>query len=84
MRALETRQWVVQAAISGISASIAPDGEITQRTGVFESTSFTTTIGLRRAHSLYARTGDLFASLFAVITALATLWSMRRRRGAVT
>ncbi len=80
MRALETRQWVVQAALSGMSASIAPDGEITHRTELFERTSFTTTVGVRRAHSLFARTGDLFGSIFAVLAGLVTLWTMVRRR----
>lgn len=83
MRALEMRQWVVQAALSGISASIAPDGEISHSTEIFEPASFTTEVGVRPARSLYAKTGDLFPSIFAVVTALATLWFMvhRRREG---
>jgi apolipoprotein N-acyltransferase len=80
MRALETRQWVVQAALSGRSASIAPDGEISHETDLFEKTSFTTTVRLRAPHSLYTRTGDLFPSIFAVLTLLATLWTMIRQR----
>jgi apolipoprotein N-acyltransferase len=80
MRALENRQWVVQAALSGISASIAPDGEITHRTDIFDATAFETEVGVRPPQSLYAKTGDLFASLFAAVAALATLWTMLRRR----
>jgi apolipoprotein N-acyltransferase len=80
MRALENRQWVVQASLSGISAAIGPDGEITHRTQIFEATSFEAEVGVRPPQSLYARTGDLFASLFAALAALVTLWTMLRRR----
>jgi apolipoprotein N-acyltransferase len=83
MRALETRQWVVQAALSGISASVAPDGEISNKTRLFERDSITTRVGLRPAHSLYAKTGDLFPGIFAALTGIATLWTMIRRRQSV-
>jgi apolipoprotein N-acyltransferase len=66
--ALETRQWVVQAALSGISASIAPDGAISHTTRLFDSTAFITKVRVRPAHSLYARTGDLFIFIFAIAT----------------
>ena len=70
MRALETRQWFVQAALSGISASIAPDGRVSHTTKLFTSTAFITDVGTRPAHSLYAHTGDVFAFLFAILTLL--------------
>ncbi len=70
MRALETRQWVVQAALSGISATLTPDGRIEHPTKLFQSTAFVTTVHVRPAHSLYARTGDLFVFLFAIATLL--------------
>lgn len=66
MRALETRQWMVQAALAGISAVMTPDGRIEHATGLFEPTAFAATVRARTAHSLYARTGDAFPSLFAV------------------
>ena len=66
MRALETRQWVVQAALSGISATLTPDGRIEHPTRLFESTAFVTTVHARPAHSLYARVGDLFVFIFAI------------------
>ncbi len=73
MRALELRQWVVQAALSGISGVAAPDGTVTHRTGLFEATAFTAEVRARPALSLYARTGDLFASAWAAGTLLALL-----------
>jgi apolipoprotein N-acyltransferase len=36
LRAVETGRWVVHAALSGISAIIAPGGEVTERSGLFE------------------------------------------------
>jgi apolipoprotein N-acyltransferase len=80
MRALETRQWVVQAALSGISATLTPDGRIEHPTKLFASTAFVTTVHARGAHSLYARTGDLFVFLFAI----ATLAALIRKKGMKT
>lgn len=73
LRALETRQWIVQAALSGISASIGPDASITHATELFDRARFLTVVEARGAHSLYARTGDLFPAAFAVGTLVAML-----------
>ena len=81
MRALETRQWFVQAALSGVSAVIAPDGEISHRTELFTTDAFVADTYARRAPSLYARTGDVFAEGFAIAAAVACLLAARRRRG---
>jgi len=70
VRALETRQWVVQAALSGISATLTPDGRVQHATRLFASDAFVTTVRARPAHSLYARIGDVFPALFAIATLL--------------
>jgi apolipoprotein N-acyltransferase len=80
MRALETRQWFVQAALSGISAVIAPDGTMTHTTRLFTTDAFVADVRTRTAQSLYAKTGDLFAELFAAAAAIAFLLALRRRR----
>lgn len=80
MRALETRQWFVQAALSGISAVIAPDGAMSNTTALFTTDAFVVDVRARRAQSLYAKTGDAFAEVFAAAAALAFLVSVRRRR----
>lgn len=36
LRAVETGRWVVHAALSGRSALVAPDGTVSQRTGLYE------------------------------------------------
>jgi apolipoprotein N-acyltransferase len=73
MRALETRQWVVQAALSGISASLAPDGGVFHQTRLFASTAFIANVRTRPAHSLYARIGDVFPFIFAFATLIGLL-----------
>ena len=81
MRALETRQWIVQAALAGISASIAPDGKISHATGLFTAEGFVTDVRARGASSLYARMGDLFGAIFAGLSgAAAAVHVVRRRR----
>jgi apolipoprotein N-acyltransferase len=79
MRALETRQWVVQDALSGISATLTPDGRVLHATRLFTSDAFMSDVRVRPAHSLYARTGDVFPGLFALTTALALAAALVRR-----
>jgi apolipoprotein N-acyltransferase len=73
MRALELRQWVVQAALSGISAVIAPDGTVSRRTDLFRPAVVAADVRARPARSLYARAGDLFSYAWAAGTAAAAL-----------
>jgi apolipoprotein N-acyltransferase len=80
MRALETRQWFVQAALSGISAVIEPDGMMTHTTRLFTTDAFVADVRTRTAQSLYAKTGDVFAEAFAVAAAVAFIAGLRRRR----
>ncbi len=84
MRALELRQWVVQDALAGISGVIAPDGRITHETKLFTTAGFVVTVYARSAQSLYAKTGDLFPSLWAALSGIAALWvlTVRRRHAA--
>jgi apolipoprotein N-acyltransferase len=86
MRALELRQWAVQSAISGISAVVAPDGTVSQRSELFEPAVIEAVVRARPASSLYTRVGDLYGWGWTAGTALAFgLWfattlSGRRRR----
>lgn len=75
MRALETRQWVVQAALAGISAVLGPDGSVSNGTALFDSIAFTADVRARTSQSLYAVTGDLFPSIFAGLAGLVVLVS---------
>jgi apolipoprotein N-acyltransferase len=80
MRALETRQWVVQAGLAGISGVLGPDGSITHTTKLFETTGFVADVRARRAQSLYASTGDVFPSIFGAMTMLGLLEAIVSRR----
>jgi apolipoprotein N-acyltransferase len=82
MRALETRQWVVQAALAGISGVLGPDGSITHTTKLFTTTGFVSDVRARRSQSLYATIGDVFPSIFGALTVLGLAEALvRRRRG---
>jgi apolipoprotein N-acyltransferase len=78
MRAIETGRWVLQAAPTGFSAVVAPDGEVRQRTGVSERRILYDTVGLRRGETLYMRLGDLPALAYALACA-GIGWAVERR-----
>ena len=44
LRAIETGRWTLQAAPTGFSAIVTPDGEVTQRTGISQARVLTQTI----------------------------------------
>jgi apolipoprotein N-acyltransferase len=56
MRAIESGQWVIQAASTGISGVIAPDGRWVEHTSLDQQAVLATTIGMP-AGSLFARIG---------------------------
>ncbi len=75
MRSLELRQWTAQAALSGITAVVGPDGAVSHRTELFEAALVEATMYARPASSLYARVGDLFPFAWSAGTAVAlALW----------
>ncbi|GJM37386.1 MAG: apolipoprotein N-acyltransferase [Acidimicrobiales bacterium] len=52
LRAIETDRWVLQAAPTGFSAVVAPDGDVLQRTAVSEQAVLFDTIELREGRTL--------------------------------
>lgn len=80
MRALELRQWVVQDALAGISGVLSPDGSVSHTTKLFTTAGFVVTVYARHAPSLYAKTGDLFPSIWAALAGLAVAWVVVRKR----
>ncbi len=85
MRAAETGRPVVQSAISGITAVIDADGNVHERTHLFDRTVVQTTVEATGGQTPYVRYGEwvTFASLaaLAIAMALATIGSVRHRRG---
>lgn len=58
LRAIETRRWVVRCAPEGISAFIAPSGEIVRRAPAFQKAVEPLAIRLNAPQTLYLRWGD--------------------------
>jgi apolipoprotein N-acyltransferase len=83
LRAVEEGRTLVQAAVSGVSAVISPDGAASQQTGLYQQATVRISVAPRAGLTLYARAGRLIeAAMIAVsvATALVTLlpWSRRR------
>jgi len=62
-RAVENRIWLARAANTGISALVAPTGEVTVRTNLFETSLVIGQAGFGSGESLYGRGGFLFPYL---------------------
>jgi len=58
LRAIETGRWVVQAAPTGFSAVVTPNGEVVERTALGERSVLDARVGLRTGSTLYGRLGD--------------------------
>jgi apolipoprotein N-acyltransferase len=80
VRAAENGVWVVHAAISGISAFVAPDGNIVDRTELWTRDTMVRDIAFADDVSIYARTGDWVAYGSLVASALGLIVAARRRR----
>ncbi len=76
-RAIETRRWVVRATTTGVSAVIAPTGEITGRLAVGTADVLLGRVGLVSTKSPYVRIGDAFA-WGCVVAAIGALAAARR------
>ena len=82
MRAIESGRWVLQAAPTGFSAIIGPDGTVHQRTAVSEQAVLQGTVGRREGTTLYTRLGLLPGVSVAVVSlVLAAVMVSRGARG---
>lgn len=68
LRAIEQNRWVVQAAPTGFTAFVSPDGDVYQRTAVSEQKVITRTIELYEGRTWYSRTGNLPWILLPLLT----------------
>ncbi|MCP5026983.1 MAG: apolipoprotein N-acyltransferase [Actinomycetia bacterium] len=66
LRALETGRWVLQAAPTGFSAIVSPDGEVIERTGISETKVLYATIERRSGLTVANRVGVWPVLLFAL------------------
>ena len=80
-RAVEFRMPIVRSANTGISALIDPTGAIRVRSPLFQEWIHADVISLKKdGHSVYARSGDIFAYACAFISGVAVLLFRSRRR----
>ncbi len=79
MRAIENHRWVLRATNTGVTASIDPYGRVVESAPRHKRTSLRVGFDYERDVTFYARHGDLFAYLCALITAsgLAFTWLCR-------
>ena len=80
MRAIETGRWVVDAAVSGISAFIDPSGRVVASAGLFEPAILRGTIRSSDERTWYVRLGDWLPWLCLVVVAALFLMPRRRTR----
>jgi apolipoprotein N-acyltransferase len=82
VRAVENGRWIVQAAISGISAVIDEHGRVVAETKQFVPAILRASVPSSTAKTLYTRLGDWFpwACGFGSLVAVGLAW-IRRRRG---
>jgi apolipoprotein N-acyltransferase len=80
MRAVETGRWVVDAAVSGVSAFIDPTGAVTARTDLFANEVLRGAIATSTDTTAYVRWGDWF--VLAVLVVLLALFLRPRRAAA--
>jgi len=81
LRGAETGRWVLQAAPTGFSAVISPDGEVLDRTGVSEQRVLVETIERRTGNTIWVRTGP-WPTIVASLLALLAGWIHARRHTA--
>ena len=77
LRAVETDRFVLQAAPTGFSGVIAPDGEVLQRTGVSEQKVLYDTVELRTGRTLSVQLGAWPMLVYGIAT-LAVIQGRRR------
>lgn len=81
MRAIETGRWHVNAAVSGISAFVDPEGRVVAEAGLFEPAILRHTIRASDERTWYVRLGDWLPWL-ALAFLLASIAAPRRRERA--
>jgi len=82
LRAVEEGRWVLHAAISGITAVIAPDGRIVERTGLFEEGVVRREVQLTGARTVYGRFGEPIELGLAGLGGVAAIVTVARKIGA--
>lgn len=80
LRAIESGRWTLQAAPTGFSAIISPDGNVLERTGVSEQRVLQGTVQRRSGNTIATTIGPLPTVWLAVVL-VAAAWVVNRRTG---
>jgi apolipoprotein N-acyltransferase len=78
-RAIEHRIAVVRAANTGISAFIAPTGQVVRHLGLFQRGILSDRINLRHGRTLFTRLGDWVAYAALAVAAASVGVAARRQ-----
>lgn len=82
LRAIESGRWTLQAAPTGFSAVVSPNGDVLDRTGTVEQRVIQGTIQRRTGNTIATIIGPM-PTVWAAVTLIATAWAIdhkRRRR----
>lgn len=80
VRAAENGVWVIHAALSGISAFVAPDGEVQEQADLWEAATIVQDVTFAEDITFYARFGEWVPVLCALIAAAALGLAVGRER----
>ncbi|MDQ3877617.1 MAG: apolipoprotein N-acyltransferase [Actinomycetota bacterium] len=80
VRAAENGVWVLHAALSGISAIVAPDGTVVGSTPLFTATTLVHAVRFADHVTFYARAGDWLPYACAVLAVAALIAGMAAAR----
>ncbi len=85
LRAMENDRWMLQAAPTGFTAVITPDGRVTARSNIGEQRVLVATVQRRGGLTLATRVGDVPAVVLS-LAGIGFAWidSRRRRNGRAT
>jgi apolipoprotein N-acyltransferase len=75
LRAIETGRWVVQAAPTGFSEFVTPDGDVIDRTAVSEQAVIRHEVDLRTGPTWYVTVGDA-PWIVLLLLELAAAWAL--------
>ena len=78
LRTIETGRWVVQAAPTGFTAVVDPDGDVIERTAVSERRVLRADIEIRTGRTWYVRLGDRVWIVVLVVVLLAGHVALRQ------
>jgi apolipoprotein N-acyltransferase len=78
IRAVEHRIAVVRAANTGVSAFIAPTGQIVRHLGLFQRGVISDRVPLRQGRTLFTRLGDWMAYASMALAAVSVGVAARR------